>query len=78
MPKRIQPKYGYQTEYLLRARDQDFYTRAEIEELARTHNVKDVDGFEEWANDTAHIYMIHKNNFDDRPYATNLTATYSK
>ena len=74
MPKRIEPKYGYQSEYLLRARDRDFYIRAEIEEIAQKHEIDDVDGFERRANGAAHIYMLHKNNFDDRPNAKHVRA----
>ena len=74
MPKRIEPKYGYQSEYLLRTRDHDFYSRTKIEEIAQKHEIDDVDGFERWANEAAHMLWLYKNNFDDMPRPKHVRA----
>ena len=78
MPKKVEPKYGHRFRHLLSSYGEKAFSREQVETLAASFQIADLDGFEKWLEGVADIYRNHVANFDDAPKAKHVRAALNE
>lgn len=74
MPKKVEPKYGHRSRHFLGSYGEKVFTREQVESLAASFQIADLDEFERWLEGVADIYRNHAANIDDAPRAKHVRA----